>query len=121
MDFREVIERRRTTSQFKDIPVEKEKIEAMLRAAMQAPSACNQQPWEFFVITNKEKLEALLFITVDKENIDIYKKRFEINRELMIKYGKEYSKIIQEQLAKGSIDVRSKTEKYKNSEGDGER
>ena len=39
----------------------------------------------------------------------------------MIKYGKEYPKIIQEQLAKGSIDVRSKTEKYKNSEGDGER
>ena len=72
-------------------------------------------------ISYEEKLEALLFITVDKENIDIYKKRFEINRELMIKYGKEYSKIIQEQLAKGSIDVRSKTEKYKNSEGDGER
>ena len=72
-------------------------------------------------ISYEEKLEALLFITVDKENIDIYKKRFEINRELMIKYGKEYSKIIQEQLAKESIDVRSKTGKYKNSEGDGER
>ncbi len=40
-------------------PVEKEKIEAILRAAMQAPSAGNQQPWEFFVITEKAKLEAL--------------------------------------------------------------
>ena len=42
-----------------DKPVEKEKTEAILRAAMQAPSAVNQQPWEFYVITNKEKLEAL--------------------------------------------------------------
>ena len=39
--------------------VEKEKIEAVLRAAMQAPSAANQQPWEFFVVTDKEKLSAL--------------------------------------------------------------
>ena len=40
-------------------PVEKEKTEAILRAAMQAPSAANQQPWEFYVVTSREKLEAL--------------------------------------------------------------
>ena len=39
--------------------MEKEKTEAILRAAMQAPSAGNQQPWEFYVVTNKEKLAAL--------------------------------------------------------------
>ncbi len=44
---------------YQDKPVEKEKIEAILRAAMQAPSAGNQQPWEFYVITDKAKLEAL--------------------------------------------------------------
>lgn len=44
---------------YQDRAVEKEKIEAILRAAMQAPSAANQQPWEFYVVTNKEKLEAL--------------------------------------------------------------
>ena len=44
---------------YQDKPVEKEKIEAMLRAAMQAPSAGNQQPWAFYVVTNREKLEAL--------------------------------------------------------------
>ena len=37
---------------YQDKPVEKEKIEAILRAAMQAPSAANQQPWEFYVVTN---------------------------------------------------------------------
>ena len=44
---------------YQDKPVEKEKIEAILRAAMQAPSAGNQQPWEFYVVTDKAKLEAL--------------------------------------------------------------
>ncbi len=44
---------------FQDKPVEKEKTEAMLRAAMQAPSAGNQQPWEFYVVTDKEKLVQL--------------------------------------------------------------
>lgn len=42
-----------------DKPVEKEKTLAILRAAMQAPSAGNQQPWEFYVVTNKEILKAL--------------------------------------------------------------
>ena len=32
---------------FLDKPVEKGKIEQVLRAAMAAPSAGNQQPWEF--------------------------------------------------------------------------
>ena len=44
---------------YQDRPVEKEKTEAILRAAMQAPSAGNQQPWEFYVVTNKEKLAVL--------------------------------------------------------------
>ena len=44
---------------YQDRPVEPEKTEAILRAAMQAPSAANQQPWEFYVVTDKEKLKAL--------------------------------------------------------------
>lgn len=40
-------------------PVEDEKIEKMLRAAMAAPSAGNQQPWEFYVVKDKDTLEKL--------------------------------------------------------------
>lgn len=40
---------------YKNQPVEKEKILRILKAGMQSPSACNQQPWEFYVVTNKEK------------------------------------------------------------------
>ena len=44
---------------YQNRPVEPEKINQILRAAMQAPSARNQQPWEFYVVTNREKIEAL--------------------------------------------------------------
>lgn len=44
---------------YQDKEVEKEKVELMLRAAMAAPSACNQQPWEFYVVTDKRMIEQL--------------------------------------------------------------
>ncbi|MBR0208803.1 MAG: nitroreductase family protein [Oscillospiraceae bacterium] len=48
---------------YQDRPVEKEKILALLRAAMAAPSAGNQQPWEFYVVTDREKIRALSEVT----------------------------------------------------------
>ena len=39
--------------------VESEKIELLLKAAMAAPSACNQQPWEFVVVTDSDVLKEL--------------------------------------------------------------
>ncbi|MBP5331104.1 MAG: nitroreductase family protein [Lachnospiraceae bacterium] len=44
---------------FEDRPVEREKTKAILRAAMQAPSAANQQPWEFYVVTDRKKIAQL--------------------------------------------------------------
>ena len=44
---------------YQNRPVEREKIVEILRAAMAAPSAKNQQPWEFYVITKKDTLEKL--------------------------------------------------------------
>lgn len=51
--------KRQSIRKYLDKPVEQEKIELMLKAGMQAPSAANQQPWEFLVVTDKEKLQAL--------------------------------------------------------------
>ncbi|MCK8058475.1 MULTISPECIES: nitroreductase family protein [unclassified Fusibacter] len=53
------INERRSVRKYLDKPVEQEKVEALLRAAMQAPSAGNQQPWEFIAIQNSQKLNAL--------------------------------------------------------------
>ena len=44
---------------FTEQKVEQEKIEKILSAGMQAPSAANQQPWEFYVVTNQELLKKL--------------------------------------------------------------
>ena len=50
---------RTSIRKYENRPVEKEKIMQILKAGMQAPSAGNQQPWEFYVVTNREKIQAL--------------------------------------------------------------
>lgn len=47
---------RRSIRKFTSQLVEPEKIDKLLRAAMQAPSAANQQEWEFIVVQDKENL-----------------------------------------------------------------
>lgn len=55
----ETINRRRSIRKYRSEPVERERVEALLRAAMQAPSAGNQRPWEFLVVENRDRLKAL--------------------------------------------------------------
>lgn len=54
-----IIFKRRSIRRFETRPVEPEKIERILKAGMQAPSAHNLQPWEFLVITEQEKRDAV--------------------------------------------------------------
>ena len=42
--------------QFEDRAVEAEKIDLLIKAGFAAPSALNERPWEFYVVTSKEKL-----------------------------------------------------------------
>ena len=53
---------RRSIRKFQDRPVEQEKLEAVLRAAMQAPSGKNSQCWEFLVI--REEADRLAVTTM---------------------------------------------------------
>ena len=45
---------RRSIRKFTGEPVSDLHLEKLLRAAMNAPSACNEQPWEFVVIKNRD-------------------------------------------------------------------
>lgn len=54
-----IIHQRKSVRQYLDLPVPKEKIDTMLRAAMAAPTARNIQPWQFYVITSREVLDQL--------------------------------------------------------------
>ncbi len=47
---------RRSIRRYTDQPVDREEIEKIIKAGMAAPSATNQQPWHFFVLTDREKL-----------------------------------------------------------------
>lgn len=53
---------RRTIRRYTPQPVTEEQLEMLLRAAMAAPSAENQQPWHFIVITDKDILSSLVDI-----------------------------------------------------------
>ena len=55
---------RASIREFTNQAVEDEKLEDVLHAAMAAPSAGNQQPWEFYVITNKEVIKQLAGVHV---------------------------------------------------------
>ncbi|MHB9944126.1 nitroreductase family protein [Clostridium botulinum] len=61
---------RRSIRKFKSSTVEKEKVDKLLRAAMQAPSALNQQPWEFIVVEDRESLQKLSKSMPDAKPID---------------------------------------------------
>lgn len=50
---------RTSVRQFADEPVTDEQVERLMRAAMAAPSAANQQPWEFVVVRDAQLREAL--------------------------------------------------------------
>ncbi len=54
---------RRSIRSFVSKNVEDDKIEKLLRAGMQAPSAGNQQPWEFVVVKDEETKDKLATIS----------------------------------------------------------
>ena len=66
--FDAMYERRSIRSFIEGKPVEKEKILKLLDAAMTAPSACNIQPWEFIVVSEKKTVSAI------KDSIEKYGK-----------------------------------------------
>lgn len=59
MELTKSIETRRSIRSFIDKPVPENLINKIIRAAMLAPSAGNQQPWHFIVVRNRQKLDAV--------------------------------------------------------------
>lgn len=59
LDFFEVVRNRRSIRKYKEKSVEKEKLERILEAARLAPSAMNRQPYQIFLVTNKEILSKI--------------------------------------------------------------
>lgn len=59
----DAIFKRASVRSFTDEPVTDDEVRALLRAAMAAPSGGNQQPWEFYVVRDRETLDRLAGVT----------------------------------------------------------
>ena len=59
MELLDAIYTRRSVRTYGPDSVSEEIIQAILGAAMMAPSAGNQQPWQFIVVTDQDKLAAV--------------------------------------------------------------
>ena len=67
MDFFEVVKKRRSIRTFKDKQVEEAKLQKILEAVNQAPSAGNLQAYEVYVIRDAERRAALVKAALDQE------------------------------------------------------
>jgi len=76
MDCLEGIYTRRSIRNFTDEPVKEEDIKAIMQAAISAPSPHNEQPWDFFIITEKMLIERLAS-TLKEEYVKSGKADFE--------------------------------------------
>jgi len=74
-EFIQELKKRRSIRKYKDTPVNKELIEEIIQAGKYAPSATNQQPWRFIVITKKEMINEIAG-GVKQEIKSILKRRF---------------------------------------------
>ncbi|MGI5999078.1 MAG: nitroreductase family protein [Lutispora sp.] len=85
----ELLKTRRSIRKYQDKKVEQEKVDAILKAALMAPSSSNRRLWEFYVVEDKEKLSKLskcrergsqllegaaaaIVVTVDGEPYDVW-------------------------------------------------
>ncbi|CAG35610.1 nitroreductase family protein [Desulfotalea psychrophila] len=57
--MQELLRKRRSTRLFQDRPVEAEKIDLLIEAALRSPSSMGRMPWHFIVVTEAETLTAL--------------------------------------------------------------
>lgn len=59
VEVKEAIKSRRSIRSYRDDEVPSEDLEAIIEAGMYAPSAGNEQPWEFVVINDRKKLDEI--------------------------------------------------------------
>jgi nitroreductase len=65
MNFLDLVKSRQSVRSYSESPVESEKLTRCLEAARLSPSACNAQPWNFYVIDDPELKEKIAQATFD--------------------------------------------------------
>lgn len=87
--LRDILGKRRSVRQFQQKLVEPEKIDQLIEIALRAPSSMSRNPWQFIVVTDRAKIEALsqakahgasfmknaplvIVVTADPEKCDVW-------------------------------------------------
>ena len=59
MDFKDIVQKRRSIRKFTDEPLTPEQLQAILRSALMSPTSKSCRSWEFIVIDDKDMLYKL--------------------------------------------------------------
>jgi nitroreductase len=65
MNFNEILQNRRSIRNFQNKAIPVELLQDLIQDSILAPSAGNEQPWEFIVVTNREMIDK---ISVESKN-----------------------------------------------------
>jgi len=57
--FLPLLEKRRSIRKFKDKPVEQDKVDQLIEAALRSPSSMGKNPWRFIMITDRQRMKKL--------------------------------------------------------------
>jgi len=59
MEFKDVLEKRRSVRSFEKKPLDRAMVQSLLESSVLAPSAINAQPWEFWVVLGQKRVDDL--------------------------------------------------------------
>ena len=59
MDFKELLEKRRSVRDFEDKAVSPDLIKKIITESLKAPNASNLQPWKFIVVNNRKMMKRI--------------------------------------------------------------
>jgi len=59
MNFTELLKNRRSIRKYQDKPVPSELIKSTINDSILAPSAGNEQPWQFIIVNNREMIDRI--------------------------------------------------------------
>jgi nitroreductase len=68
MTLEEIIKYRRSVRNYKNLPIDNEKVKHCIELATLAPNSSNMQLWEFYHITNSEVLKKLAVACLGQES-----------------------------------------------------
>lgn len=57
--FKELVLSRQSCRDFNDKPLDKQEVESIVSLALNAPSACNSQPWKVFIVTDEKAMQGV--------------------------------------------------------------